>query len=366
MTDSKPHIKPDIKTLLGLSCFGKIGPRGFAKLTADNISLKNLTASRFTKAGIKENIASEWSQFIEKFDVDYELEQLQNQKISLITSNDEAYPPLLREIADPPFLLYAKGNVKCLHKQTMAVVGSRKHTHYGSQIVETLVPSLAIGGVVVVSGLAYGIDALAHRATLKAGQQTAAVVACGLDRIYPSDHMSLAEEIIKKDGVIISEYALGTPPLKQHFPARNRIIAGVSSGTLIVECDVQSGAMITAHHALEQNRDVFAVPGPITSPLSAGPNALLRMGAIPVVSVSDLLDYLGLAKNVALGNRQAIDRTLSKLERAVFELLSNEPLHVDSLVEASKLEMAEINSALLFLEVKGLIKNVGAANYVKR
>lgn len=358
--------KSQLRDLLTLSCFGKIGPRGFAKLSAvSNGNVHDLKPDALIQAGIKPTIADEFRQFVAQFSVDAELEKIGSLGIALVAIDDPAYPPLLHEITDPPYLLYAKGTMAALHHQSIAVVGSRKHTHYGDKIIEILVPELASRGVVIVSGLAYGIDALGHRAALTSGGITAAVIGCGLDRMYPSDHSNLAIEMVAKGGVIFSEYALGTPPLRQHFPARNRLIAGVSSGTLVVECDVESGAMITAHHALDQNRDVFAVPGPITSPLSAGPNALLRMGAFVVLGVADVLDHLGLSEQ-SKPSMPPVPATLPDHERTVFEVLTDDPMHVDDILQSIGLEIGELNSALLYLEMKGLIRNVGAAQYVKR
>ncbi len=373
--------------LLTLSSYGKIGPRGYEKLTAighsgkaklrpeskedsrqAGMTLNKMSAQQMVEAGIKQEIANEFVAFREQFDVEAEIEKLEKLGIVLITQTDQDYPPLLKEISDPPFLLYIKGNIRSLHRQSLAVVGSRKHTHYSPAIVERVVPDLVAGGVTIVSGLALGVDGLAHKATLAAGGVTVAIIGCGLDVIYPREHRVLADNIVENGGAIISEYPLGTPPLKQHFPARNRLIAGVSGGTLIIECDIQSGAMITAHHALEQNREVYAVPGPITSLSSAGPNALLRMGAHVVTSPEDLLEHLGLpSKKKTSTIRSGVStETLPETEQAVFQLLSHEPIHIDLLVEASTLSTAEVNSSLLFLEMKGLIRNVGAAQYVRR
>lgn len=358
--------------LLMLASFGKIGPRGFAKLvendTQNEVDFSHIPARDMIKAGIKSEITHEFVQFREQFDVDHALSELDKYGVRLVSQDDADYPLLLKEISDAPYLLFVKGSLGPLQRSSLAVVGSRKHTHYGSQIIDKVVVPLAERGITIVSGLALGIDGLAHQAALQAKSATVAIIGCGLDRIYPSEHASLARRIIEEGGAIISEYPLGTPPLKQYFPARNRIIAGVSQGTLVVECDVKSGAMITAHHALQENREVYAVPGPITSQSSAGPNALLRMGAHVITSTDELLSYYGV-KEVKGKSKLAtplFSGTLPPHERLVFDILTNEPTHVDGLQEQLEISMQELNSALLFLEMKGLVQNVGAAQYIKR
>jgi len=362
-------IGNDLKNnLLTLSCFGKIGPRGLEKIwsSVENVNLKGITEVRLTKAGITPEIASQLIKFIEKFDVDAELEKLQKYHVNIVTRLDDQYPALLNEISDPPYLLYVYGNLDYLQSPTLAIVGSRKHTHYGVEVIDRVVPELAERGITVVSGLALGIDTLAHKTTLSNNGKTVAVIGCGLDIIYPASNVNLAKEIVRSGGAIISEYPLGTPPLKQHFPARNRIISGLSLGTLVVECDIESGAMITAHHTLDQNREVLAVPGLITSPLSAGPNKLIQMGAKTVTSGKDVLEGLGLFWDEVPVSKILPDVKLKPDEDAIYQLLSHEPLHIDVIVEQSKMEMAQVNAALLFLEIKGMVRNIGAAKYIKR
>jgi len=361
------NYNPSFIDLLTLSCFGKIGPRGYEKMQTISPT-KRFSAKALIGVGIKPEVASAFTQFRQEFDAEAELKKLDQLNIRLIPHHDPEYPPLLKEISDPPYLLYAFGDLQSLHRQSLAIVGSRKHTHYGQQIIERLIPDLATNGVTIVSGLAVGIDALAHKATLGSEGTTVAVVGCGLDVIYPAEHRSLAGKIVESGGAIISEYPLSTPPLKQHFPARNRIISGVSQGTLVIECDIQSGAMITAHHALEQNRDVYAVPGPITSVSSSGPNMLLHMGAHVVTSAEDLLEHLGLPRTKKTGSvsTRGLAEALPAVEKVIFAILSHDPVHIDTIAEASKLDTAEVNSALLFLEMKGLIRNIGAAQYVRR
>ncbi len=358
-----------ICNLLTLSAFGKIGPRGYAKLSTIpqflNTPLSKRSISQIKAVGVPEQIALELIEFIKQFDPEHTLKELSNHSISLVTQEEDDYPLLLSEISDPPYLLYVMGSLKSLTNPSLAVVGSRKSSHYGHSVVEMLVPQLTQHTVTIISGLALGIDALAHKTTLEAGGATVAIIGSGLDRIYPSVHQKLAQNIVDAGGAVVSEYFLGTPPLKQHFPARNRLISGVSRGVLVVECDIESGAMITARCALDQNREVFAIPGSIVSPFSRGPNALIRLGAHPVTEAKDIIEELDLAW--LPGEVQTIPAVaLSDHEQKIFEVLSHEPIHIDVLVEQIGLDTADINASLLFLEMKGMVKNVGAAHYIRR
>ena len=357
----------NIDNLITLSSFGKIGPRNYDKISAvfdlsDNLS--KLKASQLTSAGLTPEVADGLIQFIKHFDVESELNKLSDLNITILSRESKEYPEILKEISDSPFILYVKGDAKVLSGLNLAVVGSRKHTHYGRQVLEKLVPNLVACGIQIVSGLAYGIDAVAHKSTLIAGGITVAVIGSGLDNIYPSDNCTLADEIITSGGTIISEYPLGTAPLRQHFPARNRIISGIAKGTLIVECDIKSGAMITAHHALEQNREVFALPGQITAQTSMGPNSLIKMGAKPITEAKDIVESFNLRWQG--GREQIVISPVTDNEKFIYELIGNEPMHVDIIVEQSKLKSDEVGSTLLFLEMKGLIRNIGAANYIRR
>lgn len=356
------------KNILTLSCFGKIGPRGFDKISSifdiEKIPVSTLKKSDLLSVGFSAEISQELCTYISKFDIDAELASLQKHNNYFISRQNKYYPELLKEISDAPFILYIKGNASALSGLNLAVVGSRKHTHYGTQVLERIIPSVVECGIQVVSGLAYGIDAFAHKITLGASGITVAVIGSGLDNIYPSENKVLAEKIIEGGGAIVSEYPLGTAPLRQHFPARNRIISGLSKGTLVVECDIKSGAMITAHHALEQNRDVFALPGPITVTTSMGPNSLIKMGAKPITEAKDIVENFNLRWQ---GDKtQVVIAPVTENEKLIYALINSDPVHVDIIVEQSKLKSDEVGSTLLFLEMKGLIRNIGAANYVRR
>jgi DNA processing protein len=357
-----------LQNYLTLSCFGKVGPRSFDKIAAffdvDSLSIRKIHTAELLSAGLKPETALELIQFIDQFNFDDEFSKLNKLGITLISRQSNHYPEMLKEVSDSPFILYVMGESTVLSGLNLAVVGSRKHTHYGKQVLEKFIPDLVSCGVQIVSGLAYGIDAIAHKLTLAAEGTTIAVIGSGLDNIYPTDNRALAESILQNGGAIISEYPLGTAPLKQHFPARNRIISGISRGTLVVECDIKSGAMITAHHTIEQNREVFALPGQITSISSMGPNSLIKMGAKPITEAKDIVESFDLRWQG--GKEQLIISPVTDNEKQIYDLIGTSPLHVDIIVEQSKLKSDEVGSTLLFLEMKGLIRNIGAANYVRR
>jgi DNA processing protein len=259
------------------------------------------------------------------------------------------YPPLLAQLHDPPRRLYLRGAGRELLAEPMvAVVGARSASPYGSQIARMLGRELASAGLVVVSGLARGIDAEAHRGALDAGGPTLAVLGCGIDRDYPARHAELARRIAA-DGLIVSEYAPGIEPAPWRFPARNRIIAGLALATVVVEARERSGALITADFALELGRDVFAVPGEITAALSAGTNRLIRQGAAPLLGADDVLDLLGIERPARSAPSDTTDDA-----RRVLALLADAPRGADELVRLCALGPAEVGRALVELELAGL------------
>jgi DNA processing protein len=245
---------------------------------------------------------------------------------------------------------------------TIAIVGTRKATAYGRQAAETLSADLARNGITIVSGLALGIDAAAHEAALKAGGRTIGVLACGIDLVYPPSHAKLAARITEQ-GALLTETPVGSPPEGGNFPARNRIISGLSLGTIVVEADQTSGALITANRALEQGREVFAVPGNIFSRTSLGTNRLLKEGATLITSVDDVLEALNLKMIAAHTEARAVipeDATEAKL----LSLISVEPTHVDEIVRASELPITQVSSTLAMMELKGMVRQVAGMQYV--
>jgi DNA processing protein len=258
------------------------------------------------------------------------------------------YPPLLAQLYDPPAELYVRGDLQILDESAVAIVGARSCSPYGSQVARSLARELAAAGLVVVSGLARGIDGEAHRGTLEAGGRTVAVLGCGIDRDYPRSHAELALRI-REQGAVVSEYPPGVEPAPWRFPARNRIIAGLCVATVVVEARERSGALITADFALELGREVFAVPGEITSALSAGTNDLLRQGAAPLLAAADVL--------AALGLEQAPRRAGAVSEAAALVLaeVTDGACDVDGLVRATGHSTGEISAALVELELAGLV-----------
>jgi DNA processing protein len=271
-----------------------------------------------------------------------------------LTRSGPGYPPLLRAIHDPPAVLFLRGtaDVSLLRDASVAVVGARSCSPYGAQVARMLGRELVAAGLVVVSGLARGIDGEAHRGALEAGGRTVAVLGCGVDRNYPAAHAELARRICER-GLVVSEYAPGVEPMPWRFPARNRIIAGLAGATVVVEARERSGALITADLALEEGREVFAVPGEITSSLSAGTNDLLRLGAGPLTSSKDVLDLFDLAPPAEPGAEVGAEAT------TVLEHLRDRPAGADELVRATGLDAATVAVALTELELAGLAAEGG-------
>ncbi len=297
-----------------------------------------------------------------RIDLDREMERIEKAGIVLVTLQDESYPALLKHVADAPPLLYVRGMLRSSDELSLAVVGTRRATVYGKQACERLVEEVAGRGVTIVSGLARGIDAVAHRAALAAGGRTIAVVASGVDVVYPPDHRALARDIAQS-GAIISEYPCGTPPEAGNFPARNRIISGMTRATLVVEAGETSGALITANFAVEQGRDVLAVPGSILAASSVGTNRLIQQGAKLVQEAQDILDEL----DVTTVGQQLAFRSIAPddpVERSLLDVLSGEPLHIDEIVRQVNLPVSAVSSALALLELKGMARHVGGMHYV--
>ncbi len=290
------------------------------------------------------------------------LEQLE---VATLTLLDDDYPTALRQTADPPPVLFLRGRMLATDGVAVALVGTRRATPYGRTVAEQLARELAAAGVTIVSGLAKGIDTVAHRAALDAGGRTIAVLGNGLDQIYPPENTGLARRVVEQDaGAIVSEFPPGVPPDAVNFPRRNRIISGLCSATVIVEAGERSGALITADFALEQGRDVLAVPGSILSPSSAGANTLLKQGATPVTCARDVLDVMGISADSGVDLARGLPK-LPPEEEAVFGALGLEPRHVDELARGLGRGPGEISAALTLLEIKGLVRQVGQMAYVR-
>lgn len=367
-----------MKIEIALSYFIKITPKRYKDLVRVFYHIEDIwqaDAIALRSTGWDDELIQEFLTWKNSFDQHKAQAILEKENIECITIDDERYPPLLKEIYDPPFCLFVRGNLEPL-KFPLAVVGTRKATPYGNQITELLVKPLAQAGVCIVSGLALGIDGLAHQATLDVKGRTVAVLGGGVDSktIQPTRHTKLAEHIIANGGAVISEYPPGTEPFAYSFPRRNRIIAGMTLGTLVIEAGDASGTLITAQCALDGNRDVFAVPQNITSPTSIGTNNLLKMGARLVTSAQDILDVLGVAQKKGTDawssrppdsqEREIKITADSKEEKILLPLLSLEPVHIDDIIKNSLLESRVVTSTLTLMEIKGKVKNLGGMMYV--
>ncbi len=297
-----------------------------------------------------------------ELNLEAELDKLEKLKVTACTWDSPDYPRLLKEIADPPPILYVRGSLTPADEWAVAVVGTREASPYGKECTHLLVNGLASNGVTVVSGLAYGIDAEAHQTALNAGGRTLAVMGCGVDIIYPADNRKLGQAIIE-NGALISEYPLGTNPESGNFPRRNRIISGLSLGVLFVEGTIQSGARITTDYALEQGREVFAVPGSILRRSGSGANYLIQNGAKLVTQVNDILEELNLTMVAQHTEARAIIPS-NETEAKLLKQLSAEPTHVDELGQITGLPAAELAGTLTMMELKGMVRQVGGMNYV--
>lgn len=300
----------------------------------------------------------------QNFNAQEEISKIKQSKSEVIYFDDDNYPQVLKEIVDAPPILFIRGNIDLLKMslKKLAVVGSRKYSSYGKMVVESLIPDLVQSGLVIVSGLALGIDALAHQQTVESNGYTIAVLGSSFDLIYPRENFYLAEKILDKGGLLVSEFPPGTPPLKQHFPRRNRIIAGISDGVLVIEAAEKSGSLITAQLALDYNREVLAIPGEIFKETSKGVNKLIKEGAQLVSSSQDILSTL---KVDMMDKEKISSRVLSAQEEMLLELLAGETMHIDQISERSRLEANQSAQLISQLELVGVVQNVGGGYYRK-
>jgi len=313
-------------------------------------------------AGLGTKLAERVIQVRKDVDLDRLMERYAALGIQLLTWEDQAYPARLKEIDQPPPVLYVRGTLTAEDAWAMAVVGTRRVSAYGRQVTEDLAACLAANGVTVISGLARGVDAIAHQAALKAGGRTIAVLGCGVDRIYPPEHAQLASRIIAS-GALVSDYAPGTAPDAANFPPRNRIIAGLTLATIVVEAGETSGALITAQFAVDQGREVFAVPGSILAPQSKGTNRLIAQGARPMLSARDVLDALSLTK---VPEQRVVRKVLpgDEAESRIMNVLTHEPLQMDEIRNQCGLPIERVSAALVMMELKGLVRSVGGTSYI--
>jgi len=357
----------DIKYLLALGSDGQIGAKTFAKILAvfpNPKELWKINQQEMLNRGLPEKVVKIIDKIKSKISLDDVLDNLKKLKINFVTFKDKKYPQLLLEIPDKPIILYYRGDLDDSSQLSIAVVGSRKYSPYGERVTEQISSECAQAGLAIVSGLALGIDGCAHKSTLKVKGKTIAVLGNGLDQIYPYSHKHLGEEIIASGGALLSEFPPGIPALKYNFPIRNRIIAGMTLGTVIVEGALKSGSLITAQCAIEYNREVFAVPGNIYSQISAAPNQLIKHGAKLITETRDILEELSL--DVRLKHEQA-KKVIpeSKEEVLILKYLSHdESTHIDKLKILTKLDIATLNAKMTLMEIRGKVKNIGAGNYI--
>ncbi len=301
-------------------------------------------------------------------DIQRELDRVDKLGIELVTLLDERYPVQLKAIYDPPPILYMKGRLEPQDRQAVAIVGARRATEYGRWIAEQIARGLVAKGFTIVSGMARGIDGYAHRAAVSAKGRTVAVLGCGVDVIYPEEHRTLRNEIAAQ-GCLLSEFPMGTGPHPNNFPQRNRIISGLSLGTVVVEAGLESGALITARFALDQNREVFAVPGNLGAKTSLGTNRLIKQGARLVETAEDIVEELSpqLVSAAKPSDRPEVDQPpadLSEEESALLKNLSHEPKHIDLITRETRLSSSQTSGMLLQLELKGHVRQLAGQLFV--
>lgn len=369
MPHTSEHTPSDAAFRVAFSHVTGIGPARMSALErffGDLDEAWRADRSALREAGLDQRTIEELETTRATLDPFEAYERMQEAGISALTPDDDGFPRRLREIHDPPPLLYVRGSLVDRDEWSLAIVGTRRPTPYGVQVTRSLAAELASAGLTIVSGLARGVDGIAHETTLEHGGRTLAVVASGLDRVYPPEHKGMAARILESGGALLSEYPLRTRPDARYFPRRNRIIAGITLGTLVTEAGEKSGTWHTVTAALDQGREVFAVPGPITSEQSTGANNVIKRGLGKLVTNgADVLEEL----NVGPIERQA--QLVEQLpedptEAALLERISHEPIHVDELSRVLQQPVQETAAAMATLELKGLIQQVGPMTYARR
>jgi len=380
----KRHNSADIEQWLKLIRADSVGSTTFGRLLKYFGSVDRAlgaSVSELTKVdGIGFKSAEQIAATRDKFDAAREVETAKKLGVWIINLADERYPALLKRIYDPPPVLYIKGSLSSADNLSIAIVGSRRCSLYGQEQASRFAHLLSSAGFTICSGMARGIDTFAHQGALAGGGRTIAVQGCGLGNVFPPENKKLFE-LIAESGACISELPLGYEPLSENFPPRNRIIAGLSLGTIVIEAGLKSGALITAEAALENGRDVMAVPGKIDSPLSRGSNRLLKQGAKLVESVEDVAEALGyigrqLQKHISVAAKKTSERVeeslfdasqfnLNDSERTIYDYLNKEPLHLEQIIAGTDLLPGNTNAGLISLQLKGLIKQLPGSLFVR-
>lgn len=357
----------ELKYWLGFNFVNGIGPAKVQALLAHFGGLEpawSASESQLRDIGFDTRAIESLREARRTLDLDRYQRQVEASGASVLTWDSPDYPALLRQIPAAPPVIFVRGGFEPVDQWAVAIVGTRRLSAYGRLVAHDLATGLARNGITIVSGLARGIDGVAHRAALEADGRTIAVMGCGIDRVYPPEHRDLAHAIVAGQGALVTDFPLGTEPSSANFPARNRLISGLSLGVLVIEAGERSGALITARFALEQDREVFAVPGNINSPVSVGANRLIQQGAKLVTGIEDILEEL----NLRMAGEQAAAQVVlpdSAEEAALLSQLSTQPLHVDDLGRLTGMPSYLISSTLTMMELKGMVQQVGGMNYVR-
>lgn len=357
----------ELKYWIAFNRVRRVGRARVAMLEAHFGSLSEAwgaSSAQLQQAGLDRRSAASAARSWSRIDPDAEMERVQKAGVTALTWHDERYPPRLKEIYDKPPVLYVKGEILPEDERAVAVVGTRRPTAYGREVARQVTSDLAQNGLTIVSGLAKGVDGVVHRAALDAGARTIAVMGSGLDVMYPREHGELASRIAE-NGAVVSEFPMGTRPDSQNFPRRNRIISGMSLGTLVAEAPESSGALLTARHALEQDREVFCIPGSILSEVSKGGNRLIRDSAAKLVTCADdVIEELNLS-TVEYQIELAAFFPEDEAQAAVLKYVTFDPIHIDEIIRNSSLASSTVSGALTMMELRGLIRQVGGMNYVR-
>ncbi|MEW6067927.1 MAG: DNA-processing protein DprA [Nitrospirota bacterium] len=356
----------DIRYSIALSMLEDIGPVRTRKLLTAFGTPEKIFRSRMDDLisieGIGKNRAKNITEFSAWNEIEKKIKVMEKKEIRAVSFNEPSYPEMFREMEDAPVVIYTKGEIQPQDRYAIAIVGSRKPTYYGSSVTEKISEELASMGFTIVSGMARGIDALSHKGALRAGGRTVAVLGSGVDIPYPAENKILMDKIANF-GCVISEFPPGTPPNKENFPRRNRLISGLSLGVLVVEATSDSGSLITAGYALEQGKEVFAVPGNVTSPTSEGTNELIKKGAILVRHSEDIIEELAPVLKGFIKAKIKVKVEITDEEKNICNFLSGEPKQIDIISRESGLPASRVLGILLGLELKGVVKQTSGKRF---
>lgn len=355
--------KKHLVALYAFSYFGPVRTKLLIKYFKTAGKVWVASKKDLLEVGLKEKVVENFIGFRKRFEMELYFKKLEDKKIDVTTIDEKKYPSFLKGIPDAPLVLYYKGDITKVGKYKVGVVGTRKMTVYGRAVTQKITSELAGYQITIVSGLARGVDATAHRAALEAGTKTIAVLPCGLDMVYPPENRSLLDAITK-NGAVVSEYPLGHPPVPVNFASRNRIISGISNLLVVVEGARRSGTLLTASKAADQGRTVFAVPGEITSPMSQAPHFLIQNGATALFETSQILDELDFDERINSGPLLEA-KPGDEMEEKILDVLECENIHLDEIVRITELTIGEVSSKLTVMEIKGMVKNLGSGSYKK-